>query len=224
MLQSKFFNRDACTVAKSLLGKVLRRRYRNTWLACRIVETEAYYLEEQGSHSSLGYTAKRKAMFMPPGTIYMYYARGGDSLNLSVRGKGNAVLIKAGIPWVDTQSPPSSVQLMQRLNPVKGSGRERSQARLCAGQTLLCRSLDLKVPDWDQQDFDSDTFYIEDCAHEVQRFIQTSRLGIPVGRDEHLFYRFIDYDTVAASSRNPLTKRDAQEGSDYFIHSVSAPR
>ena len=224
MLQCRFFNRDACVVAKNLLGKVLRRYYRGNWLACRIVETEAYYLEEKGSHSSLGYTPKRKAMFMPPGTIYMYYARGGDSLNLSVRGRGNAVLIKAGIPWVDAQSPASTVKLMQRLNPVTGSGRERSPARLCAGQTLLCRALHLKVPDWDQQAFDASVFYIDDCANVVRRIIQAPRLGIPAGRDEHLLYRFIDYETASASTRNPLTKRNAQEGTDYVIHDLFATR
>ena len=75
MLKASFFNRDACLVAQQLLGKVIRINYQGHWLAARIIETEAYYLVEKGSHASLGMTTKRKAMFMPAGTIYMYYAR-----------------------------------------------------------------------------------------------------------------------------------------------------
>ncbi|MCK5662536.1 MAG: DNA-3-methyladenine glycosylase [Thiotrichaceae bacterium] len=78
ILGQAFFNQDACDVATQLLGKVIRRKYKQQWLAARIIETEAYYLEDKGSHASLGFTEKRKALFMPPGTIYMYYARGRD--------------------------------------------------------------------------------------------------------------------------------------------------
>ncbi len=217
MLKASFFNRDACMLARALLGKVIRRRYKNTWLACRIIETEAYYLHEKGSHSSLGYTEKRKAMFMPAGTIYMYYARGSDSLNLSAKGKGNAVLIKSGFPWLDHQSPPANLTIMQKLNPVKGSEQLRKKEKLCAGQTLLCRSLDLKVKDWNQKTFDPQLFYFEDAGERPSRTIQTTRLGIHPERDAHLMQRFIDYDFAPYCTRNPLTRRGSKEDHDYFI-------
>jgi DNA-3-methyladenine glycosylase len=225
MLERRFFDRDARVVARALLGKIIRRRYQNCWLACRIIETEAYYQREKGSHSSLGFTAKRKAMFMPPGTIYMYYARGGASLNISVRGKGNAVLIKSAIVWFDAQSPETTLKLMQRLNPVKGTNKIRPKEKLCSGQTLLCRCLNLNVVEWDQKPFDAEQFYIEDVGNKVTKIIQTVRLGIPAGRDEHLLYRFIEYDYVKYSTSNPLTKRRWTEGQDYLIHHhVSASR
>lgn len=217
MLEAHFFDHDATTVAKNLLGKVIRRYYQNCWLACRIIETEAYFQHEKGSHSSLGLTEKRKAMFMPPGTIYMYYARGGDSLNVSVHGKGNAVLIKSAFVWFDDRSPQSNLKLIQHLNPVKGSNKIRPKEKLFAGQTLLCRSLNLKVSDWDQKPFDPNSFYIEDAGNRVRKIIQTTRMGIPSGRDEHLMYRFIDYEFAKYCSSNPLTKRNWQEGRDYLI-------
>lgn len=96
-LPDDFFDRDAQMLARELLGKVIRHRVGEIWLSARIIETEAYYVAEKGSHASLGYTEKRKALFLDGGHIYMYYARGGDSLNFSAHGPGNAVLIKSGV-------------------------------------------------------------------------------------------------------------------------------
>lgn len=206
MLHQAFFNQDTCELAKQLLGKVIRRNYQGHWLAARIIETEAYYQHEKGSHASLGFTEKRKALFMTPGTIYMYYARGSDSLNVSSRGAGNAVLIKSAIPYQDELTHPRALDKMQQLNPLP-SGALRPRTKLCCGQTLLCRALDLKVTDWDQQQFDPKQFYLDDVHYHPEKIIQTTRLGIPSGRDETLPYRFIDYDFIAYCTSNPLTKR-----------------
>lgn len=84
---------------------------------------------------------------------------------------------------------------MQSLNS-HPSGKSRPLEKLCHGQTLLCRALNLKVTDWDQHTFDPDQFYIEDVHTAPETIIQTTRLGIPLGRDELLPYRFIDHDFV----------------------------
>ncbi len=207
ILKNSFYNNDACQVASALLGKVIRRKYKNHWLSARIIETEAYYLSEKGSHSSLGKTDKRMAMFMPPGTIYMYYARGHDSLNISVRGAGNAVLLKSCLPFADKLTSKKGFRVMQQLNP-QNDGQPRTLNKLCAGQTLLCRALHLKVTRWDQQSFDPDKFYIDDIAYQPEKIIQTTRLGIPEGRDEHKPYRFIDFQYTQHCTSNPLTKRN----------------
>ena len=200
MLTADFFNREALLVAKELLGKVIYKRYDNIWLSAMIIETEAYYLVDKGSHASLGRTAKRQALFMPAGTIYMYYARGGDSLNISCQGDGNAVLIKGGIPYADD---PAILAIMHQLNPVKNSLRKRANHRLCAGQTLLCKALNIKVPEWNQRSFDKDNFYIKDVGYAPENIVQTTRLGIPKGRDEHLPYRFIDVNYSHAATKKP---------------------
>ncbi|WP_028695504.1 DNA-3-methyladenine glycosylase [Pseudomonas cremoricolorata] len=214
-LPDTFFDRDAQTVAKDLLGKVIRHRQNGLWLAARIIETEAYYLSDKGSHASLGFTEKRKALFLDGGHIYMYYARGGDSLNFSAQGPGNAVLIKAAYPWLDARSDANSLARMQLNNP-DASGNVRPAERLCAGQTLLCRALGLKVPEWDAQRFDAQRLYVEDCANPVPEVIQTTRLGIPQGRDEHLPYRFVDAQYARFCTRNPL-RRGQVEGRDFFL-------
>lgn len=205
MLKPDFFNTDAVQVAQMLLGKVICVRYKDIYLKAQIIETEAYYLAEKGSHASLGYTEKRKALFMPPGTIYMYYARGGDSLNISCAGEGNAVLIKSAIPYLEGDVA-EMIAVMQQLNP-HPSGGLRPIEKLCAGQTLLCKSLNLRVKEWDQCQFDPERFYIESVGYQPKHIIQTTRLGIPPGRDEHLLYRFVDKDKAKFCTKNPLTKR-----------------
>lgn len=215
MLKIDFFSHDSSHVAQALIGKIIRRKYKVQWLAARIIETEAYYLDDKASHSSLGYTHKRKAMFMSPGTIYMYYARGHDSLNISCGNEGDAVLIKSVFPFIDTISPEKNIKIMQQLNPAK-DGSLRPVEKLCAGQTLLCKSLNLKVSEWDQQQFNKDSFYIQDNI-KPNKIIQTTRLGIHQDRDAHLHYRFIDFDFAKYCTSNPLTKRRFKEDKEYII-------
>jgi DNA-3-methyladenine glycosylase len=50
----------------------------------------------------------------------------------------------------------------------------------------------------------------------VQHIIQTTRLGIPSGRDEHLMYRFVDAAFTRHCTRNPL-RRGQLEGRDYLL-------
>ncbi len=220
-LPDAFFDRDAQVLARALLGKVIRHRQGPHLLAARIIETEAYYAAEKGSHSSLGYTEKRRALFLDGGHIYMYYARGGDSLNFSAQGPGNAVLIKSAHPWVDAHSDSDALAQMQLNNP-DANGQPRAPERLCAGQTLLCKALGLKVPRWDAQRFDPEMLFVEDVGADVPSIIQTTRLGIPTGRDEHLPYRFVDPAYARCSTRNPL-RRGQVEGRDYFLLSNTSP-
>jgi len=218
-LPDSFFNRDAQVLARALLGKVIRHRVGSgqdaLWLSARIIETEAYYCAEKGSHASLGYTEKRKALFLEGGHIYMYYARGGDSLNFSAEGPGNAVLIKSAYPWVDELSDGNSLAHMLLNNP-DAKGALRPPERLCAGQTLLCKALGLKVPTWDAKRFDLEHLFVDDVGAEPKQIIQTTRLGIPEGRDGHLMYRFVDAAYARYCTRNPL-RRGQVEGHDYFL-------
>jgi DNA-3-methyladenine glycosylase len=138
-----------------LLGRVLEHLVDGVWLSVRIIETEAYYgqgQEDRASHASLGYTENRKALFMDPGTIYMYYSRGGDSLSFTCSGNsGNAVLVKSGYP-VSTSNQTQNetmLQKMRQLNPLpNGKNGIRSIDRLCVYATdklYFASLLDLKL-------------------------------------------------------------------------------
>ncbi|MEC9173351.1 MAG: DNA-3-methyladenine glycosylase, partial [SAR324 cluster bacterium] len=177
VISDSFFERDPREVAPDLLGKVLRHRIDGCWLEARIIETEAYLLEERGSHASLGETPSRRALFMEAGTIYMYYARGGDSFNFSCLGPGNAVLIKAGIPHPPELEDSEMLDRMQRRNPI--NGKPRKSFKLCSGQTLFCKSLGLKVPDWNRKRLVPGTLELADSQNPPLEILNTTRLGIP---------------------------------------------
>lgn len=239
-LGSDFFDRDAQVVACDLLGKVIRHEVGGFVLMAAIVETEAYYLTEKASHASLGYTEKRKPLFMPPGTIYMYYARGGDSFNVSCAGEGNAVLIKAGVPFPAALDPARDAALdavpgsgaepsgentgnsgnsesamiaeMRRRNPLS-SGKRRPLERLCSGQTLLCRALGLRVPVWSGIAVDTPPLSLLDVGYRPTRVARTTRMGIPEHRDGHLPYRFVDAAFALQATKNPFSSRPGGGGS-----------
>lgn len=222
MLDASFFARESCVVARDVLGKVLRRRYQGVWLSAAIVEAEAYYLREKGSHASLGRTPSREALFMPAGTLYMYHSRGGDSLNVSCEGEGNAMLLKAGVPVVDDVSGEDALERMRRLHP-RPDGTLRPVDKQCAGQTLLCRSLGLRIKDWNRRTFDEDELFLDDVGYAPAQVIVARRLGISAGRDEHLLYRYVDASRLRSATQNPLSKRGLSEGRDYFVLARGTP-
>ena len=201
-------------MARDLIGCVLRRRVDGLWLGVQIVETEAYGLADPASHAYLGRTPSREPMWMRPGTIYMYHSRAGASLNVSCGTGPEAVLIKAGLPVVDERSPQVALDVMHRLNPAPDGRSRRPEQRLCAGQTLLCRSLGLTVVEWTGRQFDQQCFYVEARA-AVPRIIATRRLGIRPERDDGRRSRYVDRRLAGSATINPL-RRGAQAGRDYW--------
>ena len=99
------------------------------------------------------------------------------------------------------------LSFIQLLNPPQNKIDVRPIERLCSGQTLLCKSLRITVKEWDLQQFDPNQFYLKDVHYVPKKIIQTTRMGIPEGRDEHLLNRFIDFDYAKYCTSNPLTKR-----------------
>lgn len=91
-LQRSFFDQDTISLSKALLGKVLCRRLPGTGEIVKgtIVETEAYPgVGDAASQSCKGTPTERNmAMFMDPGTAYVYMTYGMYfCFNISAKGK-----------------------------------------------------------------------------------------------------------------------------------------
>jgi DNA-3-methyladenine glycosylase len=143
-LPRSFYDRNAVKVAPALVGCVLARRARDSFILGRIVETEAYVGEHDlACHSRAGRTARTEVMYGEPGHAYVYLIYGIHQMLNCVCGPGseaNAVLIRAVEPVPDSASwlHPTA---RGPGNVCKAFGIERAQngADLCdpAGELIV---------------------------------------------------------------------------------------
>ncbi|TSZ68964.1 DNA-3-methyladenine glycosylase [Bagarius yarrelli] len=153
-LRFDFFNQPCVDLAKALLGKVLvRRNPDGTELRGRVVETEAYLGgEDKASHSAGGkHTERNTAMFMKPGTIYVYTIYGIYlCMNISSQGEGAAVLLRSLEPLQG-----QDVMRTLRASKRKGGAKLVKDKELCNGPSKLCQALDVQRC-FDRRDLSSD--------------------------------------------------------------------
>lgn len=139
ILEKNFYLRDAVTVAKALLGKVIVRSVGETCYRFKIVETEAYMGEEdKGAHAYGGkYTNRTKPMFEDGGITYIYLIYGMyNCLNIVVNHKDipQCVLIRAVEP-IDEEAACYARQ--------NRSIKSKKVEDLTNGPGKLCQALEL---------------------------------------------------------------------------------
>ncbi len=102
ILPVSFYDRDALTVARALLGMRLVRVEEGQRIGGIITETEAYRgMEDLGCHAHSGKTKRNAVMFGPSGRAYVYFTYGMHwCLNFVTGSDGfpAAVLIRAVEP------------------------------------------------------------------------------------------------------------------------------
>ncbi len=103
VLNSDFFARDAETVARDLVGKLLVRERAGIVTRIAITETEAYLgSHDLASHAARGRTARTEVMFGSSGLFYVYLVYGLHwMLNVVAGAVGDpaAVLIRGAGPY-----------------------------------------------------------------------------------------------------------------------------
>jgi DNA-3-methyladenine glycosylase len=115
ILSTRFYEKAPDVVAKELLGKILVRKLNSITLSGRIVETEAYY--GQNDPASKAYKGRKvfnALMFLDVGRIFIYMVHGNWLLNIVAHRKGSvgAVLIRA-------VEPISGLETMKKNRNVK---------------------------------------------------------------------------------------------------------
>ena len=122
---------DTVQLARFLIGKMLVRTLSDGVVAGRIVETEAYVIDDPAGHAYSGITQRNRSLFLERGRAYVYLAYGlSFMLNVSseASGVGAGVLIRA-------IEPTDGIAIMEQN---RGHQRVRDLAR---GPGRLCAAL-----------------------------------------------------------------------------------
>lgn len=164
-LTRNFYQNDAVTVARMLLGKTIVRKFEDGTISRYIItETEAYLGEEdKACHASKGRTKRNSIMYAEGGKIYVYLIYGIHWMLNVVTGPENN---------------PQAV-LICGLNFVSGSGRAGRELKIDSsfyGEDLLY----------------SERIWIED-APEIKHFNSAVRKGVEYAGEEwkSKLWRFI---------------------------------
>ena len=189
-LTREFFNRDAVTVGRELLGKLLIRREGRSLLAGRIVEVEAYLgAVDPAAHAYTGRTPRNAVLFGPPGHAYVYFIYGNHyCTNVSCMPEGDAggVLLRA-------MEPVFSLEGMAEARGLELAAAPRiSQLRLISsGPGRMSEALGItrtRDNGKDLTDPRSGLWFADDSYH-VERAVVTPRIGIKKAIHEPL--RFV---------------------------------
>lgn len=131
-----------------------------------------------GSHSYNGRrTERNKAMFMPPGTAYVYIIYGTHHcLNISSDGEGAAVLIRAVEPLEGLEA-----MRQRRGAKRKDRGAGIKDWDLCSGPANICQGMNISKDSFDGKDLmdESTGLWLEDTADATADWvISAPRVGI----------------------------------------------
>ncbi len=166
--------RDTIDAAKALLGKILVHNTPEGRISGRIVETEAYLLNDPACHASRGMTKRNKVMFWEAGHAYVYFTYGFHyCLNVVTRPKGigEAILIRA-------LEPLEGIEIMKR------NRKKNNLKDLCSGPGKLTQAfgIDLSLNGLDM--LEGDVLYLLDDNTDVGEIIARPRIGIKLAADK----------------------------------------
>jgi DNA-3-methyladenine glycosylase len=118
---------DADVAAQRLLGDVITRDLDGRRMRARIVETEAYDQNDRASHAFRGRDERNRALFGPPGHLYIYISYGIHrccNITCGPDGFGAGVLIRA-------VEPVEGLALMEERRAVRGVAVSNGPGKLC---------------------------------------------------------------------------------------------
>lgn len=189
-LDRAFYNRPTLEVAKDLLGRELFLHRENSYLSCRIIETEAYIgAIDKAAHCYLNRSTPRtEIMFGPAGYAYVYLIYGMYyCLNIVTQGlgEGAAVLIRAVEPIVGQEEiaynrykkPLSALTKKELINLTNGPGK-------------LCRGLGIDKA-FNGADLCGEGIYLTEGGDTAFETVTTTRVNIDYAEEAKDFpWRF----------------------------------
>lgn len=189
-LERDFYVRDALTVGKDLLGKIIIRKTKDGILKARIVEVESYTGEDdKACHTFAGKRTKRtEIMYREGGCLYIYLIYGMYSLMNIVTGSsddGQAVLIR-GVEPLSNFDNFSQNRFLKNYNELSSYQKKN----LTSGPGKLTKALNINR-DNNGQDLLLDEIYLEDDGFADFEIVEAKRIGIDYAEEARDFlYRF----------------------------------
>jgi DNA-3-methyladenine glycosylase len=180
VLARNFYERDPALVARGLLGKMLVRRLNSQILCGKIVETEAYYGEnDPASKAYKGRKMFNELMFMDVGKAFIYMVHGNWLLNIVAHSKGDvgAILLRA-------IEPLQGVEIMMKNRGV------RDLSALTSGPGKLTKALAItkKLNGLDVTKEDSE-LTVAEANLESFEVVSSHRIGVKFDLPQELrFY------------------------------------
>ncbi|HQK53759.1 MAG TPA: DNA-3-methyladenine glycosylase [Sedimentibacter sp.] len=176
-LNRNFYNRDARIVGEDLIGKILVRKYNNTVIKARIVETEAYIAAiDKASHGYGGkITPRTKIMFGPPGYAYVYFIYGMYyCLNFVTEEEGtcSAVLIRAVEPVINKEE-----MCFNRYKEHLDDITKYQKKNISNGPGKLCNALKITI-EHNGTDLTGNEIYVEDDGFKDFKVEKSKRINI----------------------------------------------
>ncbi len=179
ILSTEFYqSKDTLSLAKALLGKEILHETAEGILSGIIVETEAYLQNDKACHAYKGLTARNAPMFGTAGTSYIYFIYGVHHCFNIVSGPdglGEAILIRALEPKTG-------------LDQMKKNRSKESLKDLCSGPGKLVQAMAIDK-NFNGHSLTEPPLFLKQTMKEFE-IIETTRIGIGMGKDEHLPYRF----------------------------------
>lgn len=202
--QRAFFRQSSTVIAKEILGAYLHRVLNGEELIGKIVETEAYCVNDEACHAFRGKTQRNAVMFDEGGFSYIYFTYGMHhcfNITANEEGIAEAVLVRA-------IEPVKGIETMRTLRPKAIQDRE-----LTNGPGKLCQALNLTRNENGIDLIESDMLYITrgERAVPANHLGVSTRIGINVAQD--FLWRFFikenDYvsRTKPSVSGKPLARR-----------------
>ena len=188
ILSKKFYLNNAKIVAVNLLGKVLVRRMDDKILSGIIVETEAYFGEnDPASRASKGYKNFNKLMWEEGGKTFIYMVHGNWLLNIvtSPQNIPSAVLIRA-------LQPLEGIEIMKKNRGIDNI------YRLTSGPGMLTKALKIdKSLNGVEVTSPQSPICIEDRGYKVFKICCSHRIGVKRDLPEKLRFYIKDNPFVS---------------------------
>jgi DNA-3-methyladenine glycosylase len=176
-LKRDFYNQDARIVGEKLVGKILVRKYNDTLIKSRIIESEAYIAAiDKASHGYGGkITPRTKIMFGPPGYAYVYLIYGMYyCLNFVTEKEGtcSAVLIRAVEPVINEEE-----MCINRYNKQLNELTKYQKRNMSNGPGKLCNALKITIKH-NGTDLTGNEIYVEDDGFRGFETERSKRINI----------------------------------------------